>query len=397
MSETDFRERALKKALGHHGPQYADVQTGEFEFLKGQQGASRVLLWSKDGAPLFTTEEPGQVEVKASALPTGAATGAKQDTGNTALADIKTAVEGTIDTRVTGGNVEEVVDYFDLVGSTYTFKNDICGIVGVNSCEDKNIIFIADDKEFKLRPGDSIQAKFDTILSTIEVWEEVAYYPIIEKETNLIDYSGNGYNATAHGGITTAKGIIPNSFSAVESDGESGSYIATPVDVKNKDSLFIEYHFKFPSLQTSSNWLMHANQYRTAGGVSKGWFIGTNTVLGVTRIVVLPHVAHEELSANLEALVAHVSADATFKFRAKYTNKKVSLKVEQLSDGEYSLIGENSMTTTHTLATNPDSDANLMTLLAENENFGENVTGVLDGFKLYQKPAPGSFRLIGVN
>ena len=73
-------EKQLKKALGKITPQYADTVTEEWEITKGQDGAVRSLPWSEDGEQLFTASKPGKVSVEDSALPTGAATEAKQDT-----------------------------------------------------------------------------------------------------------------------------------------------------------------------------------------------------------------------------------------------------------------------------------------------------------------------------
>ena len=73
-------EKQLKKALGKITPQYADTVTEEWEITKGQDGAVRSLPWSADGEQLFTTTKTGKVSVADSALPTGAATAAKQDT-----------------------------------------------------------------------------------------------------------------------------------------------------------------------------------------------------------------------------------------------------------------------------------------------------------------------------
>jgi hypothetical protein len=44
--------------------------------------------------------------ITASALPTGAATEAKQDTSNTSLTAIKNAVEGTVDVQLTGSSLD---------------------------------------------------------------------------------------------------------------------------------------------------------------------------------------------------------------------------------------------------------------------------------------------------
>lgn len=58
-----------------------------------------------------------QVDVVSSALPTGAATEAKQDTGNTALAAIQAAVEGTLAVQATNLDIRDLTSASDSVAA----------------------------------------------------------------------------------------------------------------------------------------------------------------------------------------------------------------------------------------------------------------------------------------
>jgi hypothetical protein len=65
--------------------------------------------------------------ITASALPTGAATEAKQDTSNTSLTAIKNAVEGTVDVQLTGSNAEVESTQDTQVATTVVTYNRAVG------------------------------------------------------------------------------------------------------------------------------------------------------------------------------------------------------------------------------------------------------------------------------
>ena len=73
-----------------HGGDSTKLQTVSLVGVSGSEGAYTIA--DIDGCATYGLD----VDVTRSVLPTGAATGAKQDTGNTALAAIQTAVEGTL-------------------------------------------------------------------------------------------------------------------------------------------------------------------------------------------------------------------------------------------------------------------------------------------------------------
>ncbi len=69
--------------------------------------AQSILIQKSDGTFKFlqgTNDGEAKIQVETSALPTGAATSAKQDTAKGVLDDIKTAVDKTLDVAVTGSN-----------------------------------------------------------------------------------------------------------------------------------------------------------------------------------------------------------------------------------------------------------------------------------------------------
>lgn len=70
--------------------------------LTDQNGKPIPQIWDSVAGEFVPAE--GKVTVEESALPTGAATSGNQNTGNAALADIKAAVEGTVDVQVIGSD-----------------------------------------------------------------------------------------------------------------------------------------------------------------------------------------------------------------------------------------------------------------------------------------------------
>lgn len=87
-------------------PQYYNQLLDAYEVLKGRNGANRVELYDADGnavnlATLFASivTALGQVEIADSALPTGAATAAKQDTLKTAIDAVATLITAIKDTN----------------------------------------------------------------------------------------------------------------------------------------------------------------------------------------------------------------------------------------------------------------------------------------------------------
>lgn len=120
-------------------PQYYNILQDVYEVLQGRNGANRVELYDADGNPVdletllaAIVTALGNVTVSSSALPSGAATAAKQDILKTAIDAVATLITSikdrdatkthygnSTDTKPTTGNVKGDKYYEINTGEVY--------------------------------------------------------------------------------------------------------------------------------------------------------------------------------------------------------------------------------------------------------------------------------------
>jgi hypothetical protein len=130
--------------------------------------------------------------ITASALPTGAATEAKQDTSNTSLTAIKNAVEGTVDVQLTGSNAanyESVTVANTAIGLTAgTYGANIYALI---TCETAQIRFRIDgtnptaSEGHILNPGDILKLDSNADIAAFKAIRTGATSGVIK-----VSYSG---------------------------------------------------------------------------------------------------------------------------------------------------------------------------------------------------------------